>query len=272
MRLRTLSGLAIMAGTLSDISSQLFRDVQSNHAAAVQRLEALEEARREALKALAGAAALLRKWDDAVADAASSRDQALARIEQDLVDAERDAGERRSAALAQVAQRFRQAEQKAAAARDRADEDARKDYEDDLAAIAGDDVEAGQKVLARSDAYRRLKQRLDAARAAYLETLEANWNTQQDEMRTVNAREAAEYAGARDHARTQRDRAQQLHERALKAAETRLRSALAQVPGADDVQADFDRRRETIKRESREREAALYEAYREARRQLERSP
>jgi hypothetical protein len=260
-----------MPRTLSDLSSQLFRDVQANHAATVQLLDALEEARREALSALPGAAAILQKWADAAADAVVGRDQAVARIERELAEAQDKAGERRRAALAQVAERFRQADEKAAAARERAEEDARQDYEADLAAIAAGNADPGRKVIARSDAHARFRQRLDAARAAYLGALHANRNTQQDEMRSANAREMSEYGSARDQARTERERTQQIYDRALKAAETRLRSALASVPGADDVQADFDRRREAIKRDSRAREAALYDAYREARRQLEAS-
>ena len=254
--------------TLSELSSRLFRDVQANHRETVIALDALEEERRSALERIPGAAAVLETWRQATADAEAGREQALARIEQEFAAAEHEAGERRRTHLAQVQDRFAQADARAAAARTAAEDRAREELEAELARIAAGQVQAGQKVLARSEAHRRFSHKLDEARRGYFAALAAGKNAQQDELRAADAREMSDITAARDRARTLRERAQQLYERALKAAETRMRGALERVAGASDLQASFDSRRDRLKRESREREAALYDAYHRARRQL----
>jgi hypothetical protein len=254
--------------TLSELSTRLFRDVQDNHQRTLRELDDLEHERRTALRELAGAGSALEKWQAALEDAENDLAQTLDRIEQDFNRAEEAAAERRRTALEQADRRFRQADVRSEAARLDAEERARREFEAELDDIAAGRVDAGQQVLARADAYDRLRRKLDASRTSYLASLEANRNAQQDERRTADALEMSDVTSARNHARTLRDRAQQVYARAQKAADTTMRSALERVAGAAELQASFDARRHRIKRESRDREAALFEAYRDARRNL----
>ena len=70
-----------------------------------------------------------------------------------------------------------------------------------------------------------------------------------------------------DTANAKRQEAAQIFERALKAAETRRRAALDAIPAAAALQEQFDAARADIKDNCRDKEAALFAAFREAREQ-----
>jgi hypothetical protein len=57
---------------------------------------------------------------------------------------------------------------------------------------------------------------------------------------------------------------EQVYQRALKAAETRMRARLELAAGASTIQADFGSRRDRTKLECRQREEALFAAFRKA--------
>jgi gluconate kinase len=254
---------------LSDLSSRLFRDVVDNHALVVRELADIERERLVALEAIQGAAPALQKWRSDVADAGHAASRLIHKIDDDLADAERASGERRRVTLVQIDARLRQADARAAADAARRDEHARTIYERELARIADGAADPGRQILARADAHRQLVAGIDDSRRAWLKDLEANKTAHVDEVRNALLKESADAAAAREEARVLRERASTINARALKAAETRLHESLAHLPAATLVQSQFDRRRDEAKRRSRDREAALFDAYRAARETLE---
>ena len=107
-----------------------------------------------------------------------------------------------------------------------------------------------------------------AAHGAFLKSLAANKNTQVDKFRAALTTEVLDSRIARDRANAKRAEIELLFQRALKAAETGMRAALAGIPGAAVVQTQFDDRRGQIKADCRTREEALFAAFRKAKAEL----
>lgn len=251
--------------TISELSDQLFRDVDANHQDCVRRLEVLEHERAAALDSIPEAAAALEASRQAAVDAEATREDAFVEIDVELQKAERKASADRALALALIEQGFKDADAASLKARQDAEDKARMELKAELAQITGNNaMNASAKLLSRRAAEERFDEKVRAAHIAFLKSLEANKNSQVDKFRAALTKEVLDWRIARDAANGKRHEAVQLFERALKAAETRLRAALASIPAANSVQREFDNRRAQIKAECRKREEELFAAFRKA--------
>jgi hypothetical protein len=104
--------------------------------------------------------------------------------------------------------------------------------------------------------------------ASYLKTLSTNKDRQVDEQHEALQKELLDSRLARDEAEGTRHAVEQVYQRALKAAETRMRARLELMHGASAIQAEFDGRRDRTKLECRAREEALFAAFRKAKEAL----
>ena len=121
-----------------------------------------------------------------------------------------------------------------------------------------------QQILARREAEHRSDEAIRALHATYLKTLNANKDRQVDEQRDALQKELLDSRLARDEAEGARHAVEQVYQRALKAAETRMRARLELADGAAAIQTEFDGQRERTKLECRQREEALFAAFRKA--------
>jgi hypothetical protein len=253
--------------TLPELTLQLSRDLSANHQHCLRQLEELESSRMTVLRALPRTAAILEDANEERLDASLTRDRTLQQIDVELQKAERKAAAARQTALQAVEKRFRDRDTAALQARTTGEERERAHLKveyDKIAASLG----LSQQILARREAERRCDEAIRALHATYLKTLNSNKDRQVDEQRDALQKELHESRLARDEADGARHAVELVHQRALKAAETRMRARLALAPGAAAVQADFDGRRDQTKLECRQREEALFAAFRKAKESL----
>jgi hypothetical protein len=255
--------------TLSELTLQLSRDLSTNHQDCIRQLDELERDRMSALESVADASAVLKAARKAAVDAAVVRDDALVQIDIEQQRAERKAAADRVAVLRATEQAFKEADRASLEVRQDAENEARAELKVELSKIDGDvKTNAAAKLLSRRDAEQRFEETVRAIHAAFLESLAANKNTQVDKFRAALTKEVLDSRIARDDAHAKRSQTEHLFQRALKAAETRLRAALAELPAAAAVQARFDSRRAEIKADCRRREEALFAEFREAKERL----
>jgi hypothetical protein len=249
--------------SLSQLTLQLSRDLSANHQACLAELERLEAGRTAALDALPGTAAVMNRAREDRADAADTRDRTLHQIDVELQKADRKAAVAREAALRQIGNQLRTRDAAALEAKAAAEDKARAALDKEYAKIRAS-LDLTAQILARREAERRSADALQAARDAYLTTLNANRNRQTDEHRTALRKELTDSRAAREAAEIARQATNEVYQRALKVADTRLRAALETLEGAGAVQADFDERRRRVKLDARRREEALFDEFRRA--------
>lgn len=253
--------------TLSELTLQLSRDLSSNHQNCLRQLEQLESSRVTALQALPGTAGILEDASEERLDAALTRDRTLQQIDLDLQKAERKAAGARQTALQAVEKRFRDRDTAALQARTVGEEREHAHLKAEYDKIT-ESLGLSQQILARREAERRCDEAIRALHATYLTALNTNKDRQVDEQRDALQKELLESRLARDDAEAGRQAVAQVYQRALKAAETRLRARLELAAGAAAIQADFDGRRDRTKLECRQREEALFAAFRKAKESL----
>jgi hypothetical protein len=249
--------------TLPELTLQLSRDLSLNHQNCLRQLEQLEASRMTALQGLPGTAAILQEASEDRLEAALTRDRTLEQIDLDLQKAERKAAAARQTALQAVEKRFHDRDVAALHARTAGEEKERAHLKAEYEKIAAS-LDLSQQILARREAERRCDEAIRALHATYLKTLSANKDRHVDEQREVLQKELLDSRLARDEAEAARHAVEQVHQRALKAAETRMRARLELAAGASTIQADFDSRRDRTKLECRQREEALFAAFRKA--------
>jgi hypothetical protein len=220
-----------------------------------------------ALEALPGTAAILKDADEERVDAALTRDRTLQQVDLDLQKAERKAAAARQTALQAVEKRFRDRDTAALQARTLGEERERAHLKAEYEKIA-ESLDLSQQILARREAERRCDEAIRALHAAYLKTLNANKDRQVDEQHEALQKELLDSRLARDEAEGARHAVEQVYQRALKAVEIRMRARLEHADGARAVQTDFDGRRDRLKLDCREREEALFAAFRKAKESL----
>jgi hypothetical protein len=249
--------------TLPELTLQLSRDLSANHQSCLRQLEQLETSRMTALQALPGTAAILEEAHEERLDASLTRDRTLQQIDVELQKAERKAAAARQIALQAVEKRFRDRDTAALQARTAGEERERAHLRAEYDKITAS-LGMSQQILARREAERRCDEAIRALHAAYLKTLNTNKDRQVDEQREALQKELLESRLARDEAEGGRHAVELVYQRALKAAESRMRARVALAAGAAAVQADFDDRRDRTKLECRQREEALFAAFRKA--------
>jgi hypothetical protein len=253
--------------TLPELTLQLSRDLSTNHQNCLRQLAELESSRMTTLQALPGTAAILKDAAEERMDAALTRDRTLQQVDLDLHKAERKAAATRQTALQAVEKRFRDRDAAALQTRTAGEERERahlKAEYDKIAASLG----LSQQILARREAERRCDEAIRALHASYLKTLSTNKDRQVDEQHEALQKELLDSRLARDEAEGTRHAVEQVYQRALKAAETRMRARLELMHGASAIQAEFDGRRDRTKLECRAREEALFAAFRKAKEAL----
>jgi hypothetical protein len=249
--------------TLAELTLQLSRDLSSNHQHCLRQLEQLEASRMSAFQALPGTARILEDAREERMEAALTRDRTLQQIDLDLQKAERKAAAARQIALHGVEKRFRDRDTAALQARHAAEEKERANLRAEYEKIRSS-LGLSQQILARREAERRCDEAIRAIHTAYLKTLIANKDRQVDEQRDALQKELLDSRLARDDAEGGRQAVEQVYQRALKAAETRMRARLDLASGATDIQAEFDGQRDRTKHECRQREEALFAEFRKA--------
>lgn len=251
--------------TLSDLTLKLSRDLSTNHRECRDALDRLERERTETLKALPAAAEALKAWRKAILEAEIDRDDALAKADLDQQRADRVARSDREAELRTIEKDFKADDAASLKKRDDAEARARAEYDAEIARIsANKPLRLDLVQTQRRVAEQKLADAMRAVHAEFVKALDANKNTQVDKFRAALTQEVLDWRIACDTANAKRQEAAQIFERALKAAETRLRAALDAIPAAAEVQAQFDNTRVGIKDDCREKEAALFATFREA--------
>jgi hypothetical protein len=254
--------------TLAELTLQLSRDITRNEHERARALAAVDDARLQALTALPGATVPLRRHAEALAKAQADRDETLLDIEADLREAERRTADRRVADEDEAEQRLRQADDDADEACRAAEGKARTLFEAAVLTIDGRDLSPGEKVLARSAARRTLDRALGAAQETLAAARLAHQDRLLDERRTAVSREMSDSRENRATAAARRTAASNVFALAVDTGDEVLRAALAAVPGAAFIIEDFSARRREVDRRFAAQEAALHEAFREARGQL----
>lgn len=254
--------------TLAELTLKLSRDLSTNHRECRDALDRLERDRSDALAALPQATDALKTWRKAVLEAEVDRDDALAKADLDHQRADRQARSDREAMLRTIEKDFRADDAASLKKRDDAEAKARAEYDAEIARIsANKPLRLDLVQTQRRAAEQKLADAIRAIHAEFVKALDANKNAQADKFRAALTQEVLDWRIACDIANAKRQEAAQIFERALKAAETRLRSALAAVPAAAELQSQFDAARSRIKDECRAKEAALFATFREAKEQ-----
>ena len=255
------------AMTLKELTLQLSRDLSTHHKDCLLRMEHVEAERTGALQALPGAAAVLAAATRARADAAVTRESTLFQIGAELERTERKASTAREAAVRAVEKKFRDGSAAASRAKQDAEDKARGDLKAELAKIEAT-VRLSEQGAPRRAAERRFEEARQTAHDAFLRAIDINKERQLGEHHTALNKEFHGSRAAREDAAFAREAAEQVFQRALKAAETRMRRELQAVNGADAVQAQFDEQRERAKLGCRQREEELFAAFRKAKEAL----
>jgi hypothetical protein len=253
--------------TLQELTLALSKDLTANQKARDAALDRIEQERAAAVRALPGASAPLQQFARAQADAEASRREALAEIDARLRTAEREAGLSREAALTEADARMKDADGLSERAKEDAVAKANAAFQADLERIAKTHSLDAQ-ILARRDAQRKRDDAIDSANRALHRALQDNKNLQLDERQAALDAELIDSREAREDAEGARLRAQELFERTLDRAETRLALDLGKIDGAAELQAGFDARRAAVRDEFRRREEALFAAFGEARKKI----
>jgi len=254
--------------TLQELTLKMSQDLTANQRERDGQLERLERDRLAALHALPGSAPVLQQHARAKADADAARTESLAATDADLQAAERKASSTREAELRKADARMREADAATQKTRDEAVEKANAELKADFDRIDRTIPLGAANMFARQEAQRKRDEAVDAADRAFLKGSQDNKNQQQDDLRDALAGEVADSRVARDEANAARARAEGIFERALKTADTKLRLDLDAVPGASDVQADFDARKARINDESHRREEALFAEFSDAKKKI----
>jgi len=253
--------------TLAELTLQHSRDLSALEAWHRQRLESLEADRQGALHALAAARPPLAALDAACADAATVRDNALAQTRNAFEAAQADARSTRASDLIEAQQGYLAADEAADGAKAAALEKADADYRSRLDEI-GRTLTLDKQFAARAAAFDARRKATDAAEAAWRDALQANRAQQQSDLQAALEKErrlVEQAANKRDAAQRAADL---VYQQAVKLAQTRLANALAAVPDAANVQADFGARRGEIDRDFQRREEQLFDAFHDALKQI----
>ena len=249
--------------TLADVTLQHSRDLSALDAARRQALDRVDADRREALHALAAARPALAAFDAACAEAATVRDNAVAQTMTVFDTAQGDARSARAADLIAGQQRYLAADQTSDAAKTAALRKADADYQSRLDDI-GRTLSLDKQFAAREAAFDARRRADAAAEAAWLDALRANRDQQQAELQSTLDKERRQL----EQAANKRDAAQKaadlVYQATVKLGRTRLTNALAAVPDAAKMQAQYDARRDEVEREFHGREEQLFDAFRDA--------
>jgi colicin import membrane protein len=256
--------------TLQELTLRLSRDLSAHHQDCLRHLSRLEIERGAALGRLPGASRIVRDHATALAEAEEAREKTVGRAQLELENADRKASAAREAALRAAQRRLAEGDAASLKARQLAEDKARAQLRTDLEKIRKT-LGLPDHILARRDAERRFDDLLAAAHAAHLKALQEGKDRQAADVRDALAEEASAARAARDRADAEIRAAQLVAQRAVKAAETMLRTALAEIDGAGAVQEAFDERRTAIEADCRQREAALFARFREAKARLDRA-
>ena len=253
--------------TLAELTLQHSRNLSALEAEHRQRLESLDADEQQALHALAAARPALAAFDAACADAATVRDNAFAQARNALDAAQADARSARAADLIEGQRGYLDADETADGAKAAAVQKADADYRSRLEEI-GRTLALDKQFAARAAAFDAHRKAAEAAEAAWRDALQANRAQQQADLQAAlekERRQGEQAANKRDAAQKAADL---VHQQTVKLARTRLTNALAAVPDAAKVQADFDTRRGDVEREFHDREEQLFDAFHDALKRL----
>jgi colicin import membrane protein len=254
--------------TLAELTLTLSQEITRNEHERAAAVAAHDGERTKAMGALPGAAALLQRQAVAIVEAQNDRDEALLDVDGDLREAERLAATRRRTDEDAAEERLRDADDAAERARRTAEDKAKAAFEAAVAGIDRRDLSPGEKVLARADARRTMDRAIDAAQDAFAEARLANQDRLLDDRRAAVNKELAASRENRETATARRQAAEHVFSQSVTASDRLLQVALAAVPGATAVIADFAERRRGIDRRFDEQAAAIRAAFRKARDEL----
>jgi len=256
--------------TLAELTLKLSQDINRNEQERAAAVAAHDGERTKAMDALPGAAALLQRQAVAIVEAQNERDEALLDVAGDLRDAERLAAARRRTEEGEAEKRLREADAAAEESRRAAEDKAKAAFEAAVTGIDRRDLSPGEKVLARADARRTLDRAIDAAQDAFSRARLANQDRLLDDRRAAVNKELANSRENRDTAAARKTAAEHVFGQSVQASDRLLRVALAALPGATAVIADFAERRRAIDRRFDEQDAAARAEFARAREALER--
>jgi len=249
--------------TLSEVTLRHSRDLSALDAERRSALEHVDADRREALRALAAGRPALTAFDAACADAATARENALAQSANAFDAAQEDARNARAADLIAVQQRYLAADRESDGAKAGALRKAEADYQARLDDI-GHTIALDKQFAAREAAFDARRKAGAAAEAAWLDALQASRDRQQEDLQSTLDKERRQVDQAAQKRAAAQNAADLVYAQALRLARTRLTAALAAVPEAANVQAQFDARRDEVERGFQRREEQLFDAFRDA--------
>lgn len=255
--------------TLAELTLKLSQDINRNEHERTAAVAALDGERTKAMGALPGAAAILQRQAVAIVEAQNERDETLLDVEGDLREAERLAATRRRTDEDEAEKRLREADDAAEQARRAAEDKAKAAFEAAVTGIDRRDLSPGEKVLARADARRTMDRAIDAAQDAFSRARLAHQDRLLDDRRAAVNKELTASGENRDAAKARRTAAEHVFGQSVKASDRLLQVALAALPGATAVIADFADRRRGIDRRFDEQEALARAEFAKARKELE---
>jgi len=253
--------------TLAELTLQHSRDLSALEADHRQRLESLDGDRQQALHAVAAARPALAAFDAACADAATVRDNAFAQARNAFDAAQADARSARAADLIAAQQGYLEADETTDGAKSAALQKADADYRSRLEEI-GRTITLDKQFAARASAFDARRKATETAEAAWRDALQANRGRQQADLQAALEKERRQVEQALNKREAAQRAGDLVYQQAVKLAQTRLRNALAAVPEAAKVQADFDARRGEIDRDFARREEQLFDAFHDALEQI----
>jgi len=254
--------------TLAELTLTLSQEITRNEHERAAAIAAHDGERTKALGALPGAAALLQRQALAIVAAQNARDEAVLDADRDLREAERLAATRRRTDEDEAEARLREADDAAGQARRAAEDKAKAAFDAAAVTIDRRDLSPGEKVLARADARRTMDRGIDAAEEAFSRAQLANQDRLLDDRRAAVSKELAASREHRDTAAARRTAAEHVYGQSVTAGDRVLQVALAALPGAHAVIAEFAERRHGIDRRFDEQDAALRAAFSRARDEL----
>jgi hypothetical protein len=254
--------------TLAELTLELSQDITRNEQERTAALATHDRERTKEMAALPGAAVLLQRQAVAIVQAQNERDEALLDVDADLREAERLAAVRRRTDEDEAEKRLREADDAAGQARRAAEDKATAAFETAVTGIERRDLSPGEKVLARAEARRAMDRAVDAAQDAFSRARLANQDRLLDDRRAAVNEELSASRENRDAAMARRMAAEHVFSQAVEASDRVLQVALAAVPGAAAVIADFAARRLGIDRGFDEQDAALRAAFSKTRDEL----
>ena len=246
--------------TLSELTLQHSRDLSALDAERRRQFDRVDADRQAALHTVAAARPALAAFDTASGEAAAARDAAFAQARNMLDAAQADARSARAADLAASQREYLAADEAADVAKRAARQKADADYQSRLDEI-GRTLPFDKQFAAREAAFDARRNAVAAADAAWLDALQKNRGQQQDALQTALDKERR----LDEQAANKRDAAQKaadvVYQQAITLARRRLTTALAAIPEAASVQAQFDARRGDVEREFQRREEQLFDAF-----------